>query len=35
MTLYLLDENVLREMHKRGNRNVLRWLATLTIPIFV
>jgi len=29
MTLYLLDENVLREMHKRGNRNVLRWLATV------
>ena len=27
MTLYLLDENVLRELHSRGNVNVRRWIA--------
>lgn len=29
MTLYLLDENVLREAGARGNANVRRWLATI------
>lgn len=29
MTLYLLDENVLREAGVRGNENVRRWLATI------
>lgn len=29
MTLYLLDENVLREAGARGNENVRRWLATI------
>jgi toxin FitB len=29
VTLYLLDENVLREMHPKGNANVHRWLATV------
>ncbi|QND61757.1 type II toxin-antitoxin system VapC family toxin [Mesorhizobium huakuii] len=29
MTLYLLDENVLREAGSRGNANVRRWLATI------
>lgn len=29
MTLYLLDENVLRELHPRGNQNVRRWAATV------
>ncbi|MDN5925572.1 MAG: type II toxin-antitoxin system VapC family toxin [Hyphomicrobiales bacterium] len=29
MTLYLLDENVLREAGARGNDNVRRWLATI------
>ena len=29
MTLYLLDENVLREMGARGHKNVHRWLATI------
>jgi toxin FitB len=29
VTLYLLDENVLRELHDRGNANVRRWLATV------
>jgi hypothetical protein len=27
VTLYLLDENVLRELHSRGNVNVRRWIA--------
>ena len=29
MTLFLLDENVLRELHSKGNANVRRWIATL------
>jgi len=29
VTLYLLDENVLREAGARGNENVRRWLATI------
>jgi hypothetical protein len=29
VTLYLLDENVLREAGTRGNENVRRWLATI------
>lgn len=29
MTLYLLDENVLREAGSRGNANVRRWLTTI------
>jgi len=29
VTLYLLDENVLRELHPKGNANVHRWLATI------
>ncbi len=29
MKLYLLDENVLREMRDGGNANVRRWLATV------
>lgn len=29
MTLYLLDENVLRELRTRGNAHVHRWLATV------
>lgn len=27
MTVYLLDENVLRELHPRGNANVRAWYA--------
>jgi predicted nucleic acid-binding protein len=29
VTLFLLDENVLRELHSKGNANVRRWIATL------
>jgi toxin FitB len=29
VTLYLLDENVLRELQSRGNANVRRWVATI------
>jgi len=29
VTLYLLDENVLREAGLRGHKNVRRWLATI------
>ena len=29
MTLYLLDENVLRELHPRGNAHVRAWFATI------
>lgn len=29
MTVYLLDENVLREMHPRGNAQVRAWAATV------
>ena len=29
MTLYLLDENVLREMHPRGDAAVRAWLASV------
>lgn len=29
MTLYLIDENVLREAGSQGNANVRRWLATI------
>lgn len=29
MTLFLLDENVLRELHRKGNANVRRWIATV------
>lgn len=29
MTVYLLDENVLREFHRRGNARVRAWLATV------
>ncbi len=29
MTAYLLDENVLRELHGWGNANVLRWHASV------
>jgi len=27
VTLFLLDENVLRELHSKGNANVRRWIA--------
>lgn len=30
MTVYLLDENVLRELHPRGNANVRAWYAGVT-----
>lgn len=29
MTTYLLDENVLRELHPRGNANVRAWFASV------
>lgn len=29
MTLYLLDENVLRELKHGGNKNVHQWIATV------
>ena len=29
MTLYLLDENVLRELKHGGHENVHRWIATV------
>ena len=29
MTLYLLDENVLRELHSKGNLNVRRWIRSV------
>lgn len=29
---YLLDTNVLREMHPRGHKNVRMWLATIDDP---
>jgi predicted nucleic acid-binding protein len=29
VTRYLLDENVLRELHRRGHENVRRWFATV------
>ncbi|WP_244563715.1 hypothetical protein [Ensifer aridi] len=29
MTLYLLDENVLRELKRGGHKNVQQWIATV------
>jgi predicted nucleic acid-binding protein len=29
VTVYLLDENVLRELHDRGNANVRRWIKSI------
>lgn len=29
MTVYLLDENVLRELHSKGDANVRRWIASV------
>lgn len=29
MTIYLLDENVLRELHPKGNRHVRAWYASV------
>lgn len=30
MTIYLLDENVLRELHPKGHARVLAWYATVS-----
>ena len=30
MTIYLLDENVLRELHPKGHARVLAWYATIS-----
>jgi len=29
VTIYLLDENVVRELHPHGNANVRKWIATI------
>jgi len=29
LTLYLLDENVLRELKRGGHKNVQQWIATV------